>query len=52
MSSISLRAVGDCIDHRRLLSRFKKLGLVHVDKRAVELLEPARLKALAAGPMA
>ena len=33
----------------RLLSRFKKLGLVHVDKREVELLEPARLKAMAAG---
>jgi len=33
----------------RLLSRFKKLGLVQVDKREVELLEPARLKAMAAG---
>jgi CRP/FNR family transcriptional regulator len=33
----------------RLLSRFKKLGLVRVDKREVELLEPARLKAMAAG---
>ena len=33
----------------RLLSRFKKLCLMHVDKREVELLEPARLKAMAAG---
>ena len=33
----------------RLLSRFKKLGLVQVDKREVVLLEPARLKAMAAG---
>lgn len=33
----------------RLLSRFKKLGLVQVDKREVELLEPVRLKAMAAG---
>ena len=33
----------------RLLSRFRKLGLVHVDKSEVELLEPARLKAMAAG---
>jgi CRP/FNR family transcriptional regulator len=33
----------------RLLSRFKKMGLVHVDRREVTLLEPARLKAMAAG---
>ena len=33
----------------RLLSRFRKLGLVQVDKREVTLLEPARLKAMAAG---
>lgn len=33
----------------RLLSRFKKMGLVQVDKREVILLEPARLKAMAAG---
>jgi CRP/FNR family transcriptional regulator len=33
----------------RLLSRFKKMGLVQVDKRDVILLEPARLKAMAAG---
>jgi CRP/FNR family transcriptional regulator len=33
----------------RLLSRFKKLGLLQVDKREVTLLEPARLKAMAAG---
>jgi CRP/FNR family transcriptional regulator len=33
----------------RLLSRFKKLGLVQVDRREVVLLEPARLKAMAAG---
>jgi CRP/FNR family transcriptional regulator len=33
----------------RLLSRFRKLGLVQVDKREVVLLEPARLKAMAAG---
>ncbi|MBC7500077.1 MAG: fumarate/nitrate reduction transcriptional regulator Fnr [Herminiimonas sp.] len=33
----------------RLLSRFKKLGLVKVDKREVELLDPVLLKAMAAG---
>lgn len=33
----------------RLLSRFKKLRLISVDKREVTLLQPARLKALAAG---
>jgi CRP/FNR family transcriptional regulator len=33
----------------RLLSRFKKQGLVQVDKREVILLDPARLKAMAAG---
>jgi len=33
----------------RLVSRFKKLGWLHVDKREVQLLEPGRLKALAAG---
>jgi len=33
----------------RLLSRFKKQGLVQVDKREVVLLEPDRLKAMAAG---
>jgi CRP/FNR family transcriptional regulator len=33
----------------RLLSRFKKLGLLRVDKREVTLLDPARLKAMAAG---
>jgi CRP/FNR family transcriptional regulator len=33
----------------RLLARFRKLGLVRVDRREVELLEPARLKAMAAG---
>ncbi|MEO7496632.1 MAG: fumarate/nitrate reduction transcriptional regulator Fnr [Massilia sp.] len=33
----------------RLLSRFKKLGLVQVDKREVILLDPVRLKAMAAG---
>ena len=33
----------------RLLSRFKKQGWVKVDKREVTLLEPAMLKALAAG---
>ncbi|WLI90867.1 fumarate/nitrate reduction transcriptional regulator Fnr [Massilia sp. R2A-15] len=33
----------------RLLSRFKKQGLVRVDKREVTLLEPALLKAMAAG---
>jgi CRP/FNR family transcriptional regulator len=33
----------------RLLSRFKKQGLLQVDKREVTLLEPVRLKAMAAG---
>ena len=33
----------------RLLARFKKLGLLHVEKRGVTMLEPARLTALAAG---
>jgi CRP/FNR family transcriptional regulator, anaerobic regulatory protein len=33
----------------RLLSRFKKQGLLKVDKREVQLLEPVILKALAAG---
>lgn len=33
----------------RLLSRFKKQGWLQVDKREVTLLEPARLKAIAAG---
>lgn len=33
----------------RLLSRFKKQGLLTVDKREVTLLEPALLKAMAAG---
>jgi len=33
----------------RLLSRFKKSGLLQVDKREVVLLEPVRLKAMAAG---
>lgn len=33
----------------RLLSRFRKMALVQVDKREVVLLEPARLKAMAAG---
>ncbi len=33
----------------RLLARFKTLGLVTVAKRAITLVEPARLQALAAG---
>lgn len=33
----------------RLLSRFKKQGWLSVDKREVQLLDPAKLKALAAG---
>jgi len=33
----------------RLLARFKTLGLVAVSKRAITLVEPARLQALAAG---
>jgi len=32
-----------------LLSRFKKQGWIAVDKREVTLLEPARLRAIAAG---
>jgi CRP/FNR family transcriptional regulator len=33
----------------RLLSRFKKQGWLEVDKREVTLLDPVKLKALAAG---
>jgi len=33
----------------RLLSRFKKQGWIEVDKRELTLLDPAKLKALAAG---
>jgi CRP/FNR family transcriptional regulator len=33
----------------RLLSRFKKMGWLKVDKREVTLLDPVRLKAMAAG---
>jgi CRP/FNR family transcriptional regulator len=33
----------------RLLSRFKKQGWIQVDKREVTLLDPVKLKALAAG---
>jgi CRP/FNR family transcriptional regulator len=33
----------------RLLSRFRKEGWIAVDKREVRLLDPARLKAIAAG---
>jgi CRP/FNR family transcriptional regulator, anaerobic regulatory protein len=33
----------------RLLSRFKKLGWLKVDKREVQLLDPLKLKAIAAG---
>lgn len=33
----------------RLLSRFKSLGLLQVDKREITLLDPVRLKSLAAG---
>jgi CRP/FNR family transcriptional regulator len=33
----------------RLLSRFKKQGWIQVDKREITLLDPARLKAMAAG---
>ena len=33
----------------RLLSRFKKQGLLTIDKREVTLLQPARLRAMAAG---
>lgn len=34
----------------RLLARFKKLGLLTIDKREVQLLEPALLRKMAAGP--
>ena len=34
----------------RLLARFKKLGLLTIDKREVQLLEPAILRTMAAGP--
>jgi CRP/FNR family transcriptional regulator len=33
----------------RLLSRFKKEGLLKVSNRDIELLDPPRLKAIAAG---
>lgn len=33
----------------RLLARFKKLGLLSVDKREIQILDPKRLKAIAAG---
>jgi CRP/FNR family transcriptional regulator, anaerobic regulatory protein len=33
----------------RLLARFKKLGLLQVERREITLLDPARLKAMAAG---
>jgi CRP/FNR family transcriptional regulator len=33
----------------RLLSRFRKQGLVDIEKREVILLDPVRLKAMAAG---
>ena len=33
----------------RLLSRFRKQGWIAVDKREIKLLEPAKLKAIAAG---
>ena len=33
----------------RLLSRFKKQGLIEVDKREIHLLDPVTLKAMAAG---
>lgn len=33
----------------RLLSRFRKIGLLVVDKREVTILEPVRLRAMAAG---
>ncbi|MDB5963296.1 MAG: transcriptional regulator [Massilia sp.] len=33
----------------RLLARFKKLGLLSVEKRGIMLLDPVRLKAMAAG---
>lgn len=35
----------------RLLARFKRMGWLRVDKREIELLEPATLKALAAGTL-
>ncbi|HEX8886201.1 MAG TPA: helix-turn-helix domain-containing protein, partial [Noviherbaspirillum sp.] len=33
----------------RLLSRFKKLGVLQVSNREIVVLDPARLKAMAAG---
>jgi CRP/FNR family transcriptional regulator len=33
----------------RLLSRFRKQGLILVDRRDITLLDPERLKAMAAG---
>jgi CRP/FNR family transcriptional regulator, anaerobic regulatory protein len=33
----------------RLLARFRKLGLLQVERREITLLDPARLKAMAAG---
>lgn len=36
----------------RLLARFKKLGLLQVEKRGIVLLDPVRLKAMAAGTAA
>ena len=33
----------------RLLSRFKKEGLLRVTNREIEMLDPIRLKAMAAG---
>lgn len=36
----------------RLLARFKKLGLLQVEKRGITLLDPVRLKAMAAGTAA
>jgi CRP/FNR family transcriptional regulator len=36
----------------RLLARFKKLGLLRVEKRGITLLDPPRLKAMAAGTTA
>jgi len=36
----------------RLFSRFKKMGLVKIDNRQLQLLDPVRLKAMAAGSVA
>src|SRR5471030_601840 len=36
----------------RLLPRFKREGLLRIDNRDIEILDPARLKALAAGAIA